>query len=980
MIPIRTSILGIGRWSATNALRLILNGFMLAALLLAYPQAVQAQSTHGCYLRGAIPNSATNPGLVWDCETLLGLKDTLRGTAPLNWSADLPMSRWEGIHVSYVDGTQRVTAILFSTKNLSGTIPPKFGNLSGLNKVILIGTKLSGSIPSEIGNLTNLQTLSLQSDRLSGSIPPSIGNLTSLRSLSLSSNRLSGSMPATLGNLTNLEEMNLSVTKLSGSIPLTLGRLTNLKKLILYQNRLSGTIPAGLGNLTGLQSLDMHGNHLTGSIPATLGNLSNLRFLHLYGNQLSGRVPAELGNLTNLQGLSLQYNQLSGSLPWELGRLSNLKYMELQGNQFSGAIPESFANLSKLGSLILSNNKLSNVIPATFGSLGALTVLSADYNQLSGSIPSQLGNLTELRALRLSSNRLSGTIPSELSNLIHLQVLWLQHNQLTGAVPPTLVNLTSLHDIRLEGNRLADGFPAAFATLIELPGDKIRIQRYDVPEASFELGIGWVSRDGSRVVMVGVIRDQTLGQTYYIARPGGQSPRRAPLDLAHQPIGLFGPVAGRQHSIHRAGGDRPCHPLGRAPARAQHARAPLRRRRRAHLRLRCHNPTMAPHTQLADVSGPWLLLVRRHRCRLRLLRPHHRRPALSRHYHTGAGQLPQLQNVRSPCMNPLSASRLRTGKWSATHVLRIVLTNLVLFALLLAHPHAAQAQSSHGCATRGAVVNAATNPGLVWDCETLLGLKDNLRGTAPLNWSVSLAITAWDGISFWMVNGERRVSRISLVKAQLNGFIPPELANLTHLRTLNLAQNELSGGIPSELGNLTNLRDLGLQDNELQGAIPSSLGNLRNLQQLYLYVNELTGSIPPTLGNLSELRYLSLSSNQLTGNIPPELANLVRLDDLSLTYNRLSGHIPAQLGNLTNLKSLRLYGNELQGGIPITLANLANLRSLELTSNHLRRRHSAGTWQAHKSCDTESGQQSPQRQHPGCARESSPTATTVVGT
>ena len=180
-------------------------------------------------------------------------------------------------------------------------------------------------------------------------------------------------------------------------------------------------------------------------------------------------------------------------------------------------------------------------------------------------------------------------------------------------------------------------------------------------------------------------------------------------------------------------------------------------------------------------------------------------------------------------MNPMSISLAGRGTWSVADLLRIVLTNLVLFALLLAHPHAAQAQSSHGCATRGAVFNAANNPGLVWDCETLLGLKDTLRGTAPLNWSASLAITAWDGISFWMVNGERRVSRISLVKAQLNGFIPPELANLTHLRTLNLAQNELSGSIPSELGNLTNLRDLRLQSNELQGAIPSSLGNLRKL-------------------------------------------------------------------------------------------------------------------------------------------------------
>ena len=60
------------------------------------------------------------------------------------------------------------------------------------------------------------------------------------------------------------------------------------------------------------------------------------------------------------------------------------------------------------------------------------------------------------------------------------------------------------------------GTPAATAT--ELPGNRLLIQRHDVPDASFELAIGSISADGISVVMAGVIRDETLGQTYLVVR------------------------------------------------------------------------------------------------------------------------------------------------------------------------------------------------------------------------------------------------------------------------------------------------------------------------------------------------------------------------------------------------------------------------------------------------------------------------------
>ena len=163
---IHSSIRGAG-----VVLRLLLLSVMLTALWLGLPRAALAQSTHGCAIRGAVSNPASNPGLVWDCETLLGLKDVLRGTALLNWSADRPMSEWEGISVSTVESGQRVTGISLRDKQLDGSIPPQFGNLVHLQYLNLIDNKLSGTLPIALANLTNLQHAVLAFNRLSGSIP-----------------------------------------------------------------------------------------------------------------------------------------------------------------------------------------------------------------------------------------------------------------------------------------------------------------------------------------------------------------------------------------------------------------------------------------------------------------------------------------------------------------------------------------------------------------------------------------------------------------------------------------------------------------------------------------------------------------------------------------------------------------------------------------------------------------------------------------
>ena len=133
----------------------------------------------------------------------------------------------------------------------------------------------------------------------------------------------------------------------------------------------------------------------------------------------------------------------------------------------------------------------------------------------------------------------------------------------------------------------------------------------------------------------------------------------------------------------------------------------------------------------------------------------------------------------------------------------------------------------------GAAPDQADNPALMRDCIELLGLKDALRGTATLNWSVDTAISSWDGVTIGSTPS--RVTRLLLSSESLTGSIPSSLGSLNELTHLNLSSNSLVGEIPAELENLEELR---LSGNSLTGCIPLSLkdvatNDLSSLNLLY---------------------------------------------------------------------------------------------------------------------------------------------------
>ena len=276
---------------------------------------------------------------------------------------------------------------------------------------------------------------------------------------------------------------------------------------------------------------------------------------------------------------------------------------------------------------------------------------------------------------------------------------------------------------------------------------------------------------------------------------------------------------------------------------------------------------------------------------------------------------------------------------------------LVVLVALFAFAPGAAAQT---CAENSAAVNNR-GPSLAGDCTTLLGLRDELRGSASLNWAEDVNMDDWNGIS--VGDTPARVTQLDLDFSGLTGTIPAALGDLTGLTYLNLNDNDLTGSTP-DLSALTSLTHLDLSDNQLTGSIPAALDNLTTLTHLNLSNNNFTAgpitvwinSLPnlitlnlrntnrtgtiPTSGIVPPLEVLDLGGNQLSGSIPISLRALHALTHLYLDNNQLSGSI-LNLNALTALEVLDLSNNNFAAGpIPAWITSLTNLIVLELSNTN----------------------------------------------
>ncbi|KAK2632935.1 hypothetical protein EUGRSUZ_L00872 [Eucalyptus grandis] len=405
--------------------------------------------------------------------------------------------------------------------NLSGNIPPCFGNMTNLFYLDLSNNKFQGPLLIPPPSTSHFYAFN---NGFTGEIPSSICQMRSLRYLYLYNNNLSGNLPPCFGDMTNLEYLALSSNKLQGPLPRSL--LSNNKFggpiplpspfSFLYSiacNNLIGKIPSLICNATELEHLNLSENGLTGSLPSCLTNFgSNLAVLNLRMNHLEGTIPQSFSQRNSLSTLDLSRNQFEGTLPLSLVNCKHLEILDFSNNRIEDTFPIWLGTLPKLKVLILRSNNFKDVvnIPMEAHLFPKLHILDLSSNNFSGPLPANLimnlkamincrngqdksmymtrifqstmyensvtvsikGKEIELEriftlftTIDLSHNSFQVDIPRVIGNLRSLIGLNLSHNHLTGSVPMTLGNLTNLEWLDLSSNKLDGVIPRQLGDL-----------------------------------------------------------------------------------------------------------------------------------------------------------------------------------------------------------------------------------------------------------------------------------------------------------------------------------------------------------------------------------------------------------------------------------------------------------------------------------------------------------------------------------
>ena len=512
---------------------------------------------------------------------------------------------------------------------------------------------------------------------------------------------------------------------------------------------------------------------------------------------LTGELPPELGNLTSLTWLSLAQNRFSGGIPPELGNLVNLEYLNLRDSQLSGEIPPELGNLSSLKTLNLSHNQLSGEIPGELGNLSSVEVLNLSYNQLIGPIPAELGNLIGLERLGLEWNQLSGEIPSQLWDLTGTY-LSLSPNQDDWCVPTAQLDWWTPY----ESVDLPDcGSPGLAATATPAATRIVRGNATPMPV------LPHTSPETDRAALV-ALYNATDGpnwldnENWLSAAPIGEWARVATNDS--------GRVAALSLFQNQLSGELPPE-LGNL----------------AHLRsmnLFGNQLSGGLPSELGNLANLQVLDLSWNRLsgemppelgNLVNLR------SLNLSGNQLSGALPsELGNLGNLTRLDLFGNQL-SGETPQELGNLANLQELRLSGNLLSGciPGSMQGQLDMEMSDLGIlpICGAAPAP----DLAALVALYNAAGGRSWANnhnWLSDAPLSEWHGVT---TDDSGRVVEIYLRNNGLNGEIPSELGDLTHLTRLVLTINRLRGEIPPELGSLSNLQILLLSHNELSGEIPA---------------------------------------------------------------------------------------------------------------------------------------------------------------
>ena len=931
-----------------------------------------------------LPTSRTPPELLADCTALLALRDVLAGDARLDWRESEPLDSWQGVALG--GDPLRVITLWLPWTRLNGRIPPRLGELAGLQLVNLAHNQLAGPIPATLGRLRGLRLLVLDGNHLTGPIPPELGSLAALSELWLSANRLDGVVPATLARLDRLSTLRLSGNEFAAPFPAPLYAVANhdlfgelfclpmpgprmptellrdctallaMRHILAGEARLDWRESESLDLWQGVElggdplrvtGLWLRRADLDGRLPPQIEDLDALEVIDLGHNRLTGPIPPALEGLEALSELRLEDNRLNGVVPAALARLDRLSVLRLSGNEFTAPYPAPLHAVPDhdlhRDLLCLPTSRTPPELLADCTALLALRDVLAGEARLDWRESEPLGSWQgvelggdplRVTGLRLSWADLNGRIPPELARLDALEVVHLDGNPLTGPIPPALGELRNLAKLVLPGNRLAGPTPPELLPVADrgLHGE---------PRCRSAVRTGRMMRDCRALLEA---RDVLAGGA--VLNWDESTP------MQHWTGVVMSPDHGYVVALELSG----------AGLRGRLAPALGGLEQLESLRL--------DHNRLTGPIPPELGRL-----------SHLRELALDANALTGAipAELAQLASLTALSLRDNGLHGAVPPALAELHALESLNLGGNDFSGPLS-PALTKINHDVGDDLRCSSVPYLD---LARDCAILLAVRDTLAGDAVLNWRDDVPIGLWRGVR--LAGEPTRVVSLHLPESGLDGEIPPELGRLTGLAALRLDGNRLTGPIPAALSRprRMNLTELRLENNRLSGPAPGpglpryslvSVGGNRFDDAGDPAPAETGGEprpvappVPEAAGKtlmcrpsaapaelLADCEALLAARTVLVGeggasplnwtdSIPVGFWRGVTLSAqtpprvvaVDLSRMGLSGRISPEWGKLEELRSLRLHRNRLCGPIPSELGALGKLRELVLGMNAL---------------------------------------------
>jgi len=180
------------------------------------------------------------------------------------------------------------------------------------------------------------------------------------------------------------------------------------------------------------------------AISPQISNLCSLTVLDIHDNQLES-LPDSIGELQRMSKLNLSHNRFK-EIPQGVFMMKDLRVLQLSNNKIE-IVDEKVGDLNMLNNFDLANNVIKS-LPESFGLLSKISNLNLSNNKLE-SLPSEISSMAALVTLELTNNQLT-CLPDSMQGLSHLEILYLRHNRLASI--PVLTNCINLKELHLGNN------------------------------------------------------------------------------------------------------------------------------------------------------------------------------------------------------------------------------------------------------------------------------------------------------------------------------------------------------------------------------------------------------------------------------------------------------------------------------------------------------------------------------------------------